>query len=109
MKLFGWQLIRIDGHSMSPTLEHGDFALGRVVTSIDQLAIGDIIVFARSTSRVMIKRLVKKEKNNIFKVAGDGVLSTSSVDLGDIEIDHISAQITHRISPRGIQNITLRQ
>lgn len=103
--MFGWRLIRINGHSMAPTLDDGDYALARIPSSRRQPVIGDVVLFQRNGERPMIKRLADKADNDSFLISGDGALSAPRVDLGPVKKDDIQACLVVGITPTGLRSL----
>lgn len=64
--MFGFKIIKVQGHSMEPALKAGSFAL---VKKSQNLKIGDVVLF-QADDQQMLKR-VSKIEDNLFYLTGD--------------------------------------
>ncbi|WP_420549407.1 S24/S26 family peptidase [Curvivirga sp.] len=107
--MFGWRLLKINGHSMSPSLENGDYAIMRVAVFPSRLHAklkeGDIVFFKRRDENAMVKRLTKKQPNGDFNIMGDGPLSAPSIDLGLLSPKDIKGKLFFRIHESKISKL----
>ncbi len=95
------RLIRIVGSSMEPTFRSGDLALTIAYRRPPTPAVGHVVLLRHPVFGPMVKRVCACSEG-VFEVAGDGVASTASTDLGPIRPDWISARVVCRIGlPRG--------
>jgi signal peptidase I len=84
MRGFIFRTARVDGHSMAPTLEHGDFIfLNRLVYVVSSPQVGDIVAFpfAENRNDVFIKRVIALPGDEVN--FWDGFFYVNGVPLDD--------------------------
>lgn len=87
-------LIRVDGVSMSPTLDDGDYAI--VLPLVRPAARGDVVVLSDTRLGLLVKR-VTSCKAGVVEVTGESSLSAS---LGPFPPEAICGRVWLRISRR---------
>lgn len=98
------RLLRVRGTSMSPTLADGDFILVRQGSP----RAGDVVAARHPGLGLIVKRLVTREADGRWRLAGDGALSSASEALGPIQPGAIIGRAILRISRHGIGRISGR-
>ena len=97
--MFGWQIARVDGDSMTPSLGDGDYVLARK----NAVAVpGDIALIRHHSLGLIVKRVKARDEDGCCVVAGDNPASTSSDVLGAIEPDAIAGVVRWHVSPGGL-------
>lgn len=99
--IFGWQIVRVEGESMSPCLENGDY----IVVKKKPISLGDVVLIEHSSLGLIVKRIHTKNADGRFLVAGDNPASTSSEKIGLVASRSILGTARLRISPRGVSCI----
>ena len=98
-------LFKVRGNSMVPTLEHGDYVIGRRPSRRRPIQVGDVVVLHHPRYGAMVKRVHQTNTDGSFLVRGDGAATTASVDLGNIEQGWISRRVVWRISKQGLHRL----
>ena len=81
---FGFQVARVDGRSMSPTLEdHDRLIVNKIAYEIGEPQPGDIVMlyYPRDPDKMFVKRVVAREGDSVEIV--DGLVSVNGVTLPD--------------------------
>ena len=92
-----WKIFEVEGSSMAPTLEDGDFVTGRPFDN--KISVGDVVVIEHPKLGKIIKRVASFNEKGQFKVSGDSPTSISSEEIGAIESSQISQIICYRVNP----------
>lgn len=101
--LFGWSFVRVDGNSMAPALNDGDYVLAR---RDRRPAKADAIVLIRHpTMGRMVKRVRARDDRGRVLVGGDNALSIPSEAIGALPDEAITGRVRWRVSPQGLQRI----
>jgi len=92
------RIARVGGHSMSPTLEHGDFvvALGSPIARRCQP--GDIVLVDHATLGLIVKRVARVDGDGV-ELEGDNAASCSREALGRVPRRAILGRALLRIAP----------
>lgn len=96
------QIIKVTGDSLYPEICQGDFVLiSKIPFCLNNLHVGDIIVFLHPVFGTMIKRIeqVNPEQKTYF-VVGTNSQSIDSRHFGAIEHGAISGKVIWHISAR---------
>ncbi|WP_420641023.1 nickel-type superoxide dismutase maturation protease [Candidatus Leptofilum sp.] len=97
-----WQLRRVNGRSMHPTLVEGSTVLvDTAVTHRSPPQIGDIVLLQHpyQPSNQMIKRIINTTEDGRFILRGDNpdsLASTDSRSFGPVRAELILGKVTHR-------------
>ncbi len=110
--VFGWKLMRIRGHSMTPALADGDYAIARRLRSAPQaaegtggaLAEGDVVEAHHPDHGPIVKRVETLGAGHV-RLRGDAARSADPDGLGQIPLSRIRACLVWRISPDGLSRI----
>lgn len=97
--LFGYEVLRVQGRSMAPTLAPGDFVLVRRYTTWRGPRGGDIVTYSNDDGQLLVKRLGKASGDG-FRVSGDGPLSAPCVDLGNVPVAAMRGRVVQVIRSR---------
>ncbi|MEM9388563.1 MAG: S24/S26 family peptidase [Pseudomonadota bacterium] len=92
-----WRVQRVAGDSMTPALAAGDYVVLRPYTGRRAPRAGDVVSFRTAHGRQMIKRLQAEVGDGRWSVAGDGVRSMPSIDLGAIPSSAFQGRVVWRI------------
>lgn len=94
--MFGYDLVKTTGHSMSPAVLHGAYLLiKRRKKYID----GDIVYVNHAKFGKIVKRIISGNKLTGFYLAGDNVSSVSMEQLGIVPQSHIIGIVRRIINP----------
>ena len=94
------KLVKVTGHSMSPTLEDGDY----VITKKPRLhQAGLLYVMNHSDLGRIIKRLQDIKHDKCFFIGDNPKVSTPSSLIGAVEKDRVVGQVILVISPKGLR------
>lgn len=94
------RIIRIDGHSMEPTLTSGDYVLVRKRRKTPR--VGDIVVADHPHMGRIIKRVKTVDADGqAVTLAGDGPVSAPSIDLANLPFACISVYAWFAIRKKG--------
>lgn len=99
-----FRLIRVDGDSMSPALENGDYILIKKARSQVKLRPGLIYVVNHDRLGRIIKRLKSVDQDGLW-FSGDNPASTSTQSLGPARPSDLNGRAFLRIFPQGIRLI----
>lgn len=97
-----FRLIRVNGDSMSPTLENGDYILVKKPRSQKNLRPGFIYVLNHDRLGRLVKRLAREDEKGLW-FHGDNPDSTSMTDLGASSRNKVLGRGLLRISPKGVR------
>lgn len=87
--MFGFKLIKVEGHSMEPALMAGSFAL---VMKTSRIKNGDVVLFSVKGQQ-FLKRITTSE-NNLYYLTGDNSSdSLDSRDFGWVHKDKIYGKV----------------
>ncbi|MFL6373753.1 MAG: nickel-type superoxide dismutase maturation protease [Pyrinomonadaceae bacterium] len=89
--------VRVNGHSMRPTLEDGDVVLTQ---STCHVAVGDIVLAAHpfKSSVTILKRLTAIDEDGRAELLGDAPdESSDSRSFGSMPLDQISGKVVCRL------------
>ncbi|MET0388085.1 MAG: S24/S26 family peptidase [Polyangiales bacterium] len=93
-------LVRLNGVSMSPTLDDGDFVLvvrlGRAAPRVGQVLVADVPALGR-----VVKRVVARDAQGWLALAGDNQLSIAPEHLGRVSPSTIAGRVWLRVGRRG--------
>lgn len=102
MPIFGWCLVRVNGHSMMPALAHGDFVVGRRYADYN---LGNIVLVDHSYYGRVVKCIHQFTDDGRVMLKGKSSMSTSTEDLGLIDRSQIVARVVWRVSPSGMMRM----
>lgn len=105
--MFGWEIVRVDGDSMSPALRHGDYLVGR--RRRDGIDIGAIVLVRHRRLGRIVKRVKAIEPDGDLRVAGDNPASTSGDSIGSVAAEEITAVVRWRIAPSGVTRVAAKR
>ena len=88
-----FKVLRIQGDSMSPEYQHGDFVL---ILRTSQPKVDDVIVFHNQLYGTLIKRVEKITEQGIY-VVGTGENSLDSRRLGPVNPDKVQGKVVWHI------------
>ena len=91
---------RVDGDSMQPTLEHGDFVFADVAHYRTHTpTVGELVVVQHPfESRILIKRISQVDGQE-FSVSGDNPSQSSdSRSFGQLSVEALIGRVTSRIA-----------
>ena len=88
-----FQILRIQGNSMSPEYQNGDFVL---IVRTCRPKVGDVIVFHNQLYGRLIKRIEKITEQGIY-VIGTGANSLDSRRLGPVSPDKALGKVIWHI------------
>jgi len=100
--MFGLHILKIKGHSMVPTLHCGDFILTKVAATHRFYEVRDIVIIKRLGEAMMIKRIVCRNSDGSYKLAGDNVDSIPKVDIGNAQQQQIVAKALIKLTPTSL-------
>ncbi|MFC2064709.1 S26 family signal peptidase [Chloroflexota bacterium] len=97
---FPWiSIYRIKGDSMIPIYYEGDFViLSGFPFTLNNLSVGDDIVFYHKIYSTLIKRIVQLMKDDTIIVKGINSLSVSGNKLGPIQKSNVKGKVILHIS-----------
>ncbi len=96
--LLGWGVVRVEGRSMAPTLEDGDYVIVRDYgPGRRRPRVGDIALLDHPRLGRLLKRLAD-ESDGHFSLIGDGVATTPSIDLGSVPPERLLARVVWRVA-----------
>lgn len=94
------KLVKVTGHSMSPTLEDGDY----VITKKPRLfQAGLLYVINHSDLGHIIKRLQDTKHHKCFFIGDNPKASTPSSLIGAVEKDRVVGHVILVIGPKGLR------
>ena len=88
-----FRFLRIQGESMTPEYQHGDFVL---IFKNKRPKVGDVIVFCNQFYGTLIKRVEKITEQGIY-VIGTGENSLDSRRLGPVNPDKVQGKVVWHI------------
>ena len=94
--MFKLKIYRIQGDSMSPSIEDNSFLL--IKSPIKKKKINKLFIFKHKLYGKLIKRLVKVDSSNLFWFMGENYHSLKKNQIGPINEDQILGQIVLSIS-----------
>jgi len=96
-----FRLIRVNGDSMSPTLNNRDYIL---INKPRSVRVGFIYVIQHNRLGRIVKR-VSEETPQGYRLEGDNPKSTSATILGCVSATQIIGRALFCISPKGIRKL----
>ncbi len=91
---------RINGNSMSPEIQEGDFVVIYHIPFLKRFNLGDRIIFRHPIYGVLIKTIKQIDwENKLFWVAGESPHSLNSQKIGPIEAKQIFGKVIWHIHP----------
>jgi len=99
--MFGWRLVRVSGHSMSPVLEDGDYVVLKRVRRQSALKPGEIVLIRHAEFGDILKRIRRLGPNGI-EAEGISDASVSSEKIGRVAFEHVLGRLIWRIGPGGV-------
>ena len=91
---------KIEGDSMSPSLNNGTFVL---IKPFKKIKINKFFIFQHKTYGTLVKKLVKIDSSNHFWFEGEHQSSISKSQVGPIKENNILGQIVFSISKSSIK------
>ncbi len=91
-----FKIYRIQGDSMSPSIEDNSFLL--ITSPIKNKRINKLFIFKHKLYGKLIKKLVKVDSSNLFWFTGENCHSIKKDQIGPINEDQILGQIVLSIS-----------
>lgn len=105
---FKYSIIGVGSESMSPTILKGDAVVYEKVKSIDDLKIGDILVF-KSESKMIIHRYTeKKEDKGTVYIITKGDANNSSDNL-NLTINEVEGKVKFKIKYLAYPSLWLKE
>ena len=101
--MFGWEIVRVAGDSMSPALRHGDYLVGR--RRRERIDVGAIVLVRHCQLGRIVKRVKAIESDGGLRVAGDNPASTSEDSIGPVANEEVTAVVRWRIAPCGVTRV----
>ncbi len=99
-------LLRVRGNSMAPTVQDGDYVVGRRPSRRRPLRIGDIVVLEHPYYGRMVKRVRSLDAaGGTVEVRGDNAASVAGIDIGPVPQAQILQRAWLCISPRGVRRL----
>ncbi|MGB0697504.1 MAG: S24/S26 family peptidase [Rhodospirillaceae bacterium] len=100
--VLGFGMLRIQGQSMAPTLQPGDYVILKRYGWLRHPRPEDVIVYAQGgpsveRGQLRVKRITDIRSNGEIVVRGDGVLSAPTGDLGPVAPDRVQGRVIHVI------------
>ena len=93
-----WEIVRVRGVSMWPSLSHGDLAI--VETLRRPVRVGDVVVFKRR-KLLWVKRVARAESGMLF-VLGDNLgVSCDSRGIGPVRRDAVVGRVVWSLRDPG--------
>lgn len=83
--MFGWQIIRVTGHSMEPTLPNEALVLIRPTSTYQ---VGDIVA-VESSGQLLLKRISKIEQQIVWIVGDNPDDSLDSRQFGPVLVSQL--------------------
>lgn len=102
---FGWRLIRIDGASMAPLLEPGDFALVRLIPPGRAARDGEVVLATHVRYGRIVKRVAGRTPAGELRIEGVSAASTPAVDLGALPETAVLGRLVCRIGRHGVSRL----
>ena len=99
-----FRLIRVEGDSMFPTLENGDYILIKNPRSQKKLRPGFIYVLNHDRLGRLVKRLNRLDEFGLW-FSGDNPHSTPSEKIGAQPYDAITGRAILAITPKGLRRL----
>lgn len=91
-------IVRVNGSSMAPALEDGDFVLV-LDARLARTPVGSVVVVRHRALGTIIKRVTARTDDGFVTLRGDGLLSTSSEHIGVVGPKEILGRALVRIGP----------
>ena len=82
--VIGSRIIRVQGNSMVPLAQDGDFILSRPLTWLDKIQVGDVVVFRHPDLGFILKAVSLIEAGSV-KLEGLAALSSNSEYFGLVQ------------------------
>ena len=99
-----FRLIRVEGDSMSPTLENGDYILIQRPRSQKNLRPGLIYVLNHDRLGRLVKRLSRIDESGLW-FCGDNPRSTTPEKIGSLPYDALIGRALIAVTPKGIRRL----
>lgn len=90
------KIIRVQGESMSPLYESGDYLLAATWFFVRRLRDGDVVVFTDETVGLMVKR-IRAVTDEGFYMEGMNSRSVSTESMGLVTAERIQAKVFYAI------------
>lgn len=94
--MLGYNIYKVQGHSMSPTLATNDYVLC-TRWSLNTLRVGQLVVVVHPRLKVIIKRVKAIDKMGRLLLLGDNPLSISTQSMGWVEKRCVLAKVIFTI------------
>ena len=104
--MFGWRVTRVDGDSMAPGLEHGDYVISQNPSL--GTAPGDVLLVRHPTLGLIVKRVLRVDEAGCCVLGGDNALSMCSDTIGSITPTMIVGVVRWRVAPDGLFRLRRR-
>lgn len=100
LKRLGLRVVRIDGGSMAPAFEHGDYAVFRRYGRRSAgPQVGDAVLVDHPQYGTIVKRVARRPSASAVELAGDAVASTPGIDLGAVPTHRIWGRLLWHAAP----------
>ena len=91
------KIVKVRGESMAPTLMPGDYL---IVTKARAIRSGFVVLVDHPKYGTMVKRIATVSETGVT-LEGDGPESTSTEDMGQVDLKNIRGRIRLAITPQG--------
>lgn len=92
-----FKIVKVRGASMRPTLALGDYL---IITKARVLRPGFVVLVDHPEYGIIVKR-VKSVNGETFRLEGDGHVTTTTHELGDIQMSHLIGRAKWAVKPKG--------
>lgn len=93
--------VRVNGPSMAPTLEDGDFVLVVGSRLAPRPRVGAVVVVAHRELGTIVKRVVGRSDDGRLRLAGDNAMSIATDRIGLVPADAVRGVAYLRVDARG--------
>lgn len=94
--MFGYQIVKVTGDSMSPVIFDGAYLL---IKRRKKYESGDIVYVRHNSYGHIVKRIMSGDKYKGYYIAGDNVASVSMVQMGIIDHSKIIGVVRMIVNP----------
>lgn len=94
--MFGYQVVKITGDSMSPVIVDNAYLL---IRHRHKYQIGDIVYVRHSYYGDIVKRIMSGNKHTGYYIAGDNIASVSMEKMGLVEHSNIVGVVRMIVNP----------
>jgi len=95
-------LFKVQGRSMEPTMNQGDYLVVTKFFKTRALRSGFLVLVEHPSLGRIVKRIARVEPTGVW-LKGDSVQSTSSASMGLLAFKNIEGRVRVVISPSGIK------